>query len=138
MPPKPFSIMLVDDQVPILESLQKLVENTGIARVIATATDAESAVTTALREKPDLILLDVSLGRQSGIDVARRMLDQWQGARVLAVSAHVDPIYVRRMLGAGASGYMLKDNGPSEIASAISTIMGGGHWLGAGLPPEIV
>ncbi len=138
MSPKPFSIMLVDDQVPILESLQQLVENTGIARVIATETDGESAVSTALRERPDLILLDVSLGRQSGIDVARRMLDEWQDARVLAVSAHAEPIYVRGMLGVGASGYMLKDNGPSEIASAISTIMDGGNWLGAGLPPEIV
>ena len=136
MSSQPFSILLVDDQAPILARLQKLVEDTGIARVIATETDGDSAVTTALREKPDLILLDVSLGRQSGIDVARRVLDEWQEARVLAVSAHADPVYVRGMLGVGASGYMLKDNGPGEIAGAISTIMDGGRWLGAGLSPD--
>ncbi len=55
---------------------------------------------------------------------------------MLAVSAHADPVYVRGMLGVGASGYMLKDNGPSEIAIAISTIMDGGRWIGGGLSAE--
>lgn len=131
-----YSIMLVDDQAPILESLKKLVEGTGIARVVAAETDGDLAVSTAVRKKPDLILLDVSLGKTSGIDVARRLFEQWRDARVLAVSAHADPVYVRGMLGAGASGYMLKDNGPSELASAIMTIMDGGRWFGAGLSPE--
>ncbi len=131
-----YSIMLVDDQAPILESLKKLVEGTGIARVVAAETDGDLAVSTAVRKKPDLILLDVSLGKTSGIDVARRLFEQWRDARVLAVSAHADPVYVRGMLGVGASGYMLKDNGPKEIASAISTIMDGGHWLGGGLSAE--
>ena len=133
---KQFSIMLVDDQSAILDGLKRLVESTGIARVIAAETDGERALSTAISEKPDLILLDVSLGQQSGIDVARRLCEQWGDARVLAVSAHADPVYVRGMFNAGASGYMLKDNGPSELASAISTIMGGGQWLGDGLSPE--
>ncbi len=136
MAPKPFSIMLVDDQAAILDGLTKLVESTGIARVIAAETDGERALTTAISAKPDLILLDVSLGKQSGIDVARRLFEQWTGARVLAVSAHADPVYVRGMLSAGASGYMLKDKGPAEIANAISTIMNGGQWFGDGLSPE--
>lgn len=131
-----YSIMLVDDQTLILESLKRLVEGTGIARVVAAETDGDLAVSTAVRKKPDLILLDVSLGKTSGIDVARRLFEQWRDARVLAVSAHADPVYVRGMLGVGASGYMLKDNGPNEIASAINAIMEGGHWLGGGLSAE--
>ncbi len=136
MPSNLYSIMLVDDQDAILESLEKLVEGTGIARVVAAETDGDQAVTTAVRKKPDLILLDVSLGQTSGIDVARRLLEQWRDARVLAVSAHADPIYVRGMLGVGVSGYMLKDNGPNEIARAINTIMDGGRGLGDGLSTE--
>lgn len=131
-----FSIMLVDDQSAILEGLKRLVESTGIAQVVAAETDGDQAVTTAISKKPDLILLDVSLGRQSGIEVAQRLFERWGDARVLAVSAHADPVYVRGMLGAGARGYMLKDNGPSELANAITTIMDGGRWLGAGLSPE--
>ncbi len=136
MSAKTVSIMLIDDQAPILEGLTKLVENTGIARVIATETDGDRAVSTAIGAKPDLILLDVSLGRTSGVEVAECLLEHWRDARVLALSAHADPVYVRGMLGAGARGYMLKDNGPSELANAITTIMDGGRWLGAGLSPE--
>ena len=58
---------------------------------------------------------------------------QWQNARVLAVSAHADSVYVRGMLNAGASGYMLKDNGPGEIVDAIETFMDGSQWIGEGL-----
>ena len=128
-----YSIMLVDDQPAMLAGMTTMIENTGIARVIASETDPGAAVATALEQKPDLILLDVSLGKVSGVDVARSIVSQWSGARVLAVSAHANAVYVRSMLKAGARGYMLKDNGPNEISSAITTIMKGDQWIGAGL-----
>ena len=128
-----FSIMLVDDQPAILAGLTTLVESTGIAEVVATETDGNSAIAAALEQKPDLIMLDVSLGNVSGVDITRKLFAEWGGARVLAVSAHASSVYVRGMINAGASGYMLKDNGPREIAEAITTIMQGGQWIGEGL-----
>ncbi len=128
-----FSVMLIDDQPAILAGLASLVEGTGLARVVASATDGDTAVETAIEVKPDLIMLDVSLGGVSGVDVARRLIAGWPQARVLAVSAHANSVYVRGMINAGASGYMLKDQGPQEIADAIDTIMQGGQWIGAGL-----
>lgn len=128
-----FSIMLVDDQPAILAGLSSLVESSGIAEVVATETDGDAAVQTAVDKKPDLILLDVSLGNVSGVDIARKLKDRWQDARLLAVSAHANSVYVRGMINAGASGYMLKDNGPTEIVNAITTIMQGGQWIGEGL-----
>ena len=128
-----FSIMLVDDQPAILAGLTSLVEGTGIAKVVATETDADVAISTALDKRPDIILLDVSLGGDSGVDVAHKLFQQWPDARVLAVSAHADSVYVRGMLNDGASGYMLKDNGPGEIVDAIKTIMDGGQWIGEDL-----
>lgn len=128
-----YSVMLVDDQSAILAGLKTLVEATGIAKVVATENDAVAVLATALAERPDLILLDVSLGQDSGIDVAEQILAQWPQARVLAVSAHANTVYVNGMINAGARGYMLKENGPREIADAIGAIMGGGRWMGAGL-----
>jgi len=125
--------MLVDDKPAILDSFALLVDATGIARVVATENDADAAISTALEKRPDLILLDVSLGGVSGIDVTRKIIQQWQAARVLAVSAHADSVYVRGMLNVGASGYVLKDNVPSEIVEAIKTVMDGGQWIGEGL-----
>ena len=127
------SIMLVDDQPAILAGMTTLVDNSGIGKVVATETDGEAAIQTALERKPDLILLDVSLGGVSGVDIARKLKAQWPEARVLAVSAHADSVYVRGMISAGANGYMLKDRGPQEIVEAIQTIMRGEQWIGAGL-----
>lgn len=128
-----FSIMLVDDQPAILAGLATLVESTGIAQVVATETDGDAAIDIAVERKPDLILLDVSLGKVSGVDIARQLKEKWQDARVLAVSAHANSVYVRGMINAGANGYMLKDNGPREMVNAITTIMQGGQWIGEGL-----
>ncbi len=128
-----FSIMLIDDQPAILAGLVTLVESTGIAEVIATETNGDAAIDIALDRRPDLILLDVSLGKVSGVDIARKLKQKWPGARVLAVSAHANSVYVRGMINAGANGYMLKDNGPQEIVNAITTIMQGEQWIGAGL-----
>lgn len=133
-----FSVMLVDDQPAILAGLVTLVENTGIAQVVATETDGETAISTALEQRPDLILLDVSLGTTSGVDIARKPKRKWQDARLPAVSAHANSVYVRGMINAGASGYMLKDNGPGEILDAIMTIMQGGQWIGTGLSVDPV
>jgi len=133
-----FSVMLVDDQPAVLAGLVTLVENTGIAQVVATETDGETAISTALEQRPDLILLDVSLGTTSGVDIARKPKRKWQDARLLAVSAHANSVYVRGMINAGASGYMLKDNGPGEILDAIMTIMQGGQWIGTGLSVDPV
>ena len=128
-----FSIMLVDDQPAILAGMTTLVDSTGIGKVIATESDGETAIETALELKPDLILLDVSLGGVSGVDIARKLKSQWPEARLLAVSAHANSVYVRGMVSAGANGYMLKDRGPQEITDAINTIMQGGQWIGEGL-----
>lgn len=136
--PHMISVMLVDDQPAILAGLTSLVESTGIARVIATETDGDTAIDIAIEQKPDLILLDVSLGQVSGVDIARKLKQRWQEARVIAVSAHASSVYVRGMINAGASGYMLKDNGPKEIVNAITTVMQGGQWIGEGLSFEPV
>jgi two-component system response regulator DesR len=85
--------------------------------------------------KPDLVLLDVSLGEDSGVDLAAKLLDEFPQTRILAVSAHANPIYVRGMLKAGASGYLLKDNVHGEIGEAIAAVMSSSAcmWVGDGL-----
>ncbi len=127
------TIMLVDDQPAMLTGMKSLVEDIASAQVVASVSEPEEVVSTALDKRPDLVLLDVSLGRVSGIDIVRDLLEAWPEARVLAVSAHADSIYVRGMLDAGARGYLLKDHLAREVASAIDKVLGGGAWLGAGL-----
>ena len=127
------TVLLVDDQPAILTGLTAVVEATGLARVVATATNGADAVAKARQHQPDLILLDVSLGSESGIDVTNYLLAQRASNRILALSAHSSSVYVRGMLGAGVCGYMLKDNVHDEIYSAINTVMADHQWIGDGL-----
>lgn len=133
-----YSVLLIDDQPAILAGLAAMVEGTGIARVIGSETDGDRGLESALELRPDLIFLDVSLGGVSGIDVARQIVARWPEARILAVSAHGDSVYVRGMVNAGAKGYMLKDKGPGEVSRAMQSIMQGGRWLSEGLDDDSI
>lgn len=127
------SIMLVDDQPAILKGLEKVVNSTGIACVVATETNGPDALASAAKYRPDMIMLDVSMPEMNGIDVAKELVGKYENVRILAISAHGSSIYVRGMLNAGANGYMLKDNASAEMKNAIQTIMKGAKWLGRGV-----
>ncbi|MGD8350389.1 MAG: response regulator transcription factor [Gammaproteobacteria bacterium] len=130
-----YRVMLVDDQEGMLLELRAIVEATGLASVVAAETNGSAALESAAMHKPDLVLLDVSLGEDSGVDLAAKLLDEFPQTRILAVSAHANPIYVRGMLKAGASGYLLKDNVHGEIGEAIAAVMSSSAcmWVGDGL-----
>jgi DNA-binding NarL/FixJ family response regulator len=128
-----YNVLLIDDQPALLTGLTALVDATGIARVIATATDGARGLALAMRLQPDLVLLDVSMGDESGIDIAAQLLAHNSSNRILGLSAHADPVYVRGMLKAGACGYLLKDNVHAEIFSAITAVMTDRQWIGDGL-----
>ena len=128
-----YNALLIDDQQALLKGLTVVVEATGIAQVVATATDGKLGLEQARRLQPDLILLDVSLGNESGIDIARQLIADNPEHRILALSAHSDAIYVRGMLNAGACGYLLKDNVHDEMHGAITAAMSDRQWIGDGL-----
>ena len=127
-----YSVMLVDDQEVILLELRAIVEATGLARVVAAETNGSGALESAAIYEPDLVLLDVSLGEESGVDVAAKLLGKFPRTRILALSAHTNPVYVRGMLKAGASGYLLKDHVHGEIGEAIAAVMSGSPWMWMG------
>jgi len=127
-----YRVMLVDDQQAMLLELRAVVEATGLARVVATETNGAAALESAAVHRPELILLDVSLGDESGVDVAAKLLGEFPDVRILALSAHANPVYVRGMFKAGACGYLLKDHIHDEIGEAIAAIMSSSPWMWVG------
>lgn len=128
-----YSIMLVDDQLPILRGLKALVEATGIAQVVGCESDGSAAITSIGIYKPDMVLLDVSMDGMSGVEVAKEMLEKHSTVRILAVSAYRDTVFANNMFAAGAMGYMLKENAPDELRQAIETVMQGRQWVSKGV-----
>jgi two-component system, NarL family, nitrate/nitrite response regulator NarL len=128
-------LMLVDDHPLVRDGLRARLEAVPGLRVVAEAESADAALAAAARAQPDLALMDIGLRGANGIEATRRLLAQQPGLRVLVLSMHDGPEYVREALAAGAAGYVLKDSPADEIVQAIHAVMAGQRHLSAGLEP---
>ena len=124
-------VMLVDDHMVVRIGFRMLLEATADIRVLAEADSAESAYQQLQNCRPDVIVMDIGLGEISGVEATRRILARDASARVLALSSHEDPSYVRFMLKAGALGYLSKRSAPEELIQAIRQVAGGRMYLDA-------
>lgn len=119
---KNINVMLVDDHAVVRFGFRMLLDATEDIRVVAEAESAEAAYQQIPTAKPDVIVMDVSLGDTMGVEATRRIIARDKTARVLGLSSHEDPSYVRYMLKAGALGYLSKRSAPDELIHAIRQV----------------
>lgn len=124
-------VMLVDDHMVVRIGFRMLLEATTDIRVVAEADSADSAYQQIPVSHPDVIVMDIGLGETSGVEATRRILARDKNARVLALSSHEDPSYVRFMLKAGALGYLSKRSAPEELIQAIRQVAARRMYLDA-------
>ena len=106
--------------------------------VIGEAGNAKDALFRARALKPDVILLDVIMPRESGIEVLPRLLEESPETKVLVLSMQDDPSYVREAFAAGAQGYVLKEAADEEVVSAVREIAKGGRYVHPSLGARMV
>jgi DNA-binding NarL/FixJ family response regulator len=97
--------------------------------VVAEAEDGAAALQQVRNVMPDLVLMDVAMPVVSGIEATRHIIADFPGVKVLALSLHADRQFVTAILEAGASGYVLKDDGVQELIQAIRLVAAGGTYL---------
>ncbi|MBC7414726.1 MAG: response regulator transcription factor [Herminiimonas sp.] len=124
-------VMLVDDHMVVRIGFRMLLEATPDIRVVGEADSGDAAYQQLSACTPDVIVMDIALGATSGVEATRRILARDKTARVLALSSHEDPSYVRFMLKAGALGYLSKRSAPEELIQAIRQVAGGHMYLDA-------
>ena len=122
-------IVLVDDHAVVRSGLRLLLDAQDDMEVVGEAGNAKDAVFRARALKPDVILLDVVMPGESGIEVLPQLLKESPETKVLVLSMQDDPSYVREAFAAGASGYVLKEAADEEVVSAVREIAGGGHYV---------
>jgi DNA-binding NarL/FixJ family response regulator len=109
-------------------------------QVVAEASNGIEAVELTGKFRPDVVLMDVSLPELSGGDATKQILADVPGTRVLVLSAHEEPAFARLLLGAGASGYVLKRSACDELVGAVRAVAAGGTYvdpnLAAALAPR--
>ena len=118
-------ILIVDDHQLAREGLKALLDGDE-ARVVGMAPTGEEAVAMAASLEPDIVLMDVRLGQGiDGLEATRRIAALGLSTRVIMLTLHEVPAYVREALAAGAAGYVLKDAAIEELKAAIAQVLAG-------------
>jgi DNA-binding NarL/FixJ family response regulator len=105
---------------------------------VGEAGTARDAVFEARSTKPDVILLDVVMPDQSGLEIIPTLLKEHPEVRILVLSMQDDPQYVREAFASGASGYVLKEAADSELVAAVREVASGGRYVNPELGARLV
>lgn len=122
-------VLIADDHGIVRSGLRILLESHDGIEVIAEADNGVDARDLAIRERPDLAILDVKMPRLSGLEATREIREQAPDVAVLILSMHEEDRYLFEALKAGASGYVLKRAADSDLLEAIAAVRRGEPFL---------
>ncbi len=129
----PTTVMLVDDHSVVRMGFRLLLEGSSDIRVVAEAESGEDAVRRFDEARPEVVVMDISMPGIGGLEAIRRILAREPAARILVLSAHEDVMHARRVLKAGAVGYLTKRSAAEALIEAIRQVNQGKTFL----EPEI-
>jgi len=123
-------VLIADDHTMVRESLVSVLQAEGDVQVVAQAADGFDAVEKAIQLRPDVVIVDLSMPRLSGIEVIRRLREAVPAARVLVLTMHQEDEYILQAVRAGASGYLVKDSAAAELLAAVRSVHAGRGYFG--------
>ncbi len=122
---KKVKILLVDDHSILQHGLCSSLEMEESFEIIATADSGYSAIDLVEQHSPDLVIMDISMPGLNGMEATKRILAKEPHIKVIALSMHMEKVYVSGMITAGASGYVLKSCSFKELLKCIRTVLSG-------------
>ena len=126
-------ILIADDQKTIRASLRDLLDQQTDMEVAAEAADGHTALALARKLAPDIVIMDIVMPTLNGIEATRQIKLEAPAVKIIALTMYRDTQYVKGMLEAGASGYLLKNSAFEELAQAIRAVTAGQSYLGLGV-----
>ena len=131
-------LLIVDDHPLFREGLQQMIDRTPGLKVCGEVADAASALRAIPEMKPDLVLVDISLGGTNGIDLIKNLKGKYDDLPVLVISMHDESLYAERALRAGALGYIMKNAPAKTVKSAIFKVLGGEMFLSGKMSSSVL
>lgn len=122
-------VLLADDHPIVRSGLRALIEAQSDMQVVGEAFEGETAARMAVELRPDVVVVDVSMPGVGGEAATARIRQDCSEVKVIALTAHEDRGYLKRLLAAGASGYLLKRGAADDLARAIRCVAAGGTFL---------
>jgi DNA-binding NarL/FixJ family response regulator len=133
-----FSVIAADDHPVVLSGIRLVLRGAGDFRLLAETRDSATTLTAIRQNVPDLLILDLWMGDNNGIELLRRIHDEWPSIRVLVYSMNDERSYGMRALRVGAAGYLMKSHGLEELLGALRVIAAGRRYLSPDLAAEII
>jgi two-component system invasion response regulator UvrY len=130
-------VLLVDDHAVVRTGFRLLLQAHPDITVAGEADSGESACQRYLELTPDVVVMDLGMPGMGGLEALRRIRAHHAQARVLALSAHDDPLYARRALREGARGFLSKRSAPEALLEAISAVAAGQRYLDPNLAQKL-
>jgi len=131
-------IVLAEDHTILREGLRALLTADPNFEIIGEAADGRAAVRFVEKQIPDLILMDLSMPRMTGMDAIREIKKRYPQTKIIALTVHKTEEYLRTTLQAGADGYVLKDATRDELMMAIQSVLKGKTYLSPGVSGRVI
>jgi two-component system invasion response regulator UvrY len=129
--------MLVDDHAVVRMGFRLLLDGAPHIAVVAEADSGEEALRLCPEAKPDVVVMDLSMPGIGGLEAIARLVAKQPSAKILVLSAHADAIHARRVLKAGAAGYLSKRSAGEELLDAIGQVAGGKTFIEAAIAQQL-
>jgi len=131
------NVMLVDDHAVVRMGFKMLLESAPDIRVVAEAESGEQAVKMYMEHHPDVVVMDITMPGIGGLEAIERIMAKDSAARILVLSAHEDSVHPKRVLKAGAMGYLTKRSAAEELIKAIRSVAGRKMYLEASIAQQM-
>lgn len=125
----PISVVIADDHSLVRDAFRSLLDRHGDIAIVGEAANGSDALTVIDATHPDVILMDLSMPRMSGLEAIQQLSDRHTAYRVLALSSHTSQKWVIRALRVGVRGYVLKTETSENLDTAVRAVHRGGTWF---------
>jgi DNA-binding NarL/FixJ family response regulator len=130
------TILLADDNSAVLDHVGSMLKKVKSYRVLGSILDGKAVLREYIRLRPDVIVLDISMGEHSGIDIARQLRDAGCSAKIIFLTVHEDRDYINAAIGAGGSAYVIKSRLNLDLLHAIKAVLSNKLFVSASLMYE--
>lgn len=130
------TVILADDHTLVLEGFRRLLETH--CELLATVGDGRALLQAVTQHRPDIVILDISMPVMNGIEAARALKSKYPALKLVFVTMHADPAYIRAAFQAGASGYILKQSLGDELPQALHTVLQGQIYVTPLIAKDVV